>query len=600
MPKYGTNSIFRMSELETIQKHPGMYIGSTETATRLVEEALDNALDEVQAGFCTVIGVLIDTNEKTFKVLDNARGFPFNQKLPPEKDPPVLSCVRMHTSGKFKKADKDSPYKIASGLHGIGLTAVNALSEWVEIEIYRDGKHATYRFENAKFVSREVKKHTGKTPFSTKVHAKPKEAFFTDSGTDLKVIEERLRLVCANYPELSIVFVVDDKDVIISGTVDDLVLSYLTKNKELEWIDIPISKGDEQLRLKLAWDPTPPVAPKILSCVNLVRVHDGVHVTRLKNTLKDLFEGLGKKNKFNFEPQDALVGLRCYLDLRLIKTSFEAQVKVKLETTSDISIMNGVDGILKKFMQSHPEYRTQLLEQFQTYRNSIQSKKMVGTKKKRTTAGFTKLRDCISRNGELIIGEGDSAIGGLVRERSKRTQALLPLRGVVPNALKMKREKLLKNTEVKDIITAVGTGIGEDCDITKMRYDRVIIATDADPAGHWIAALLIVLFAVLTPDIIKSGRLFICRTPLFGTRRKGKFVPLWNDQDVEKAKKNKEKIMRFKGLGEFNPKDLRVFTLNADTRKLIQVNWSDKYEKIFELFKSSARKKELVRGEWEL
>jgi DNA gyrase/topoisomerase IV subunit B len=589
-----------MSEIDTIRQNSGMYIGSTETATRLLEESMDNSFDELQAGFCTIIGVFVDTKEKTFKVLDNARGFPFDQKLPIENDPPVMSCTQMHTSGKFKKGDEDSPYKIASGLHGIGLTAVNALSDWVEIEIYRDKTHAIYKFENGKLSSRTQEIFKGSKPFSTKIFAKPSSKYFEDPGVNLKVIEERLRMVCANYPELSIVFRVDDKDIVISGTVDDLILSYLTKTENLQWLPITIKKGDEQLSLRLAWDEEPPLAPKILSCVNLVRVFDGVHITKLQNSLKEVFAVLAKKYKYNFDPKDCFIGLRGYIDLKLIRTSFEAQVKVKLETKTDLSVMDNLESMIKKFLESNDEFRTLLLDRFQAYRNKIHSKKIVGEeKKRRTSGGFTKLRDCKFRNGELIIGEGDSAIGGLINERDEKTQALLPLRGVIPNALTMKRDHLLANPEVKYIMNAVGTGFGEHCDISNIRYKQIIIATDADPAGHWIASLLIILFAVLTPEIIKGGFLYVCKTPLFGVRRSGKFVPLWNIDDIENAKTKNEKIMRFKGLGEFNPEDLRVFTLE-ETRILTQIKWSEKYEKIFELFVSSEKKRELVAGEWKL
>lgn len=600
MSKYETEAIFKMSELETIRQNSGMYIGSTEAATRLLEEALDNAIDEVQAGFCTIIGVFVDTTEKSFKVLDNARGFPFDQKLAPEKDPPIMSSTQMHTSGKFRKGDEDSPYKIAAGLHGLGLTAVNALSDFMEIEIYRDGKYASYKFEDAKFISRSQKKFKESAPFSTKVYAKPSERFFEDSGVDLKVIEERLRLVCACYPDLSIIFRVDDEDIIITGTVDDLILSYLTGTEDLQWVTISIQKGDEKLFLKLAWDTNPPLAQKILSCVNMVRVHDGVHINRLRNTLKDVFSTLGKKHKYTFEPNDCLVGLRCYMDLRLIKTSFEAQVKVRLESKTDLSIMDGLDLKLKKTLDSDPKLRNAILEQFQAYRNGLQSKKMVGTRKNRTSTRFTKLKDCESRSGELVIGEGDSAIGGLVFERNKVKHALLPLRGVIPNALTMSRDRLLKNEEVQDIVEALGTGFGEDCNIENLRYSKIIIATDADPAGHWIAALLIILFAVLVPDVIKNGNLYICNTPLFGMRKKNKFIPLWTKEEIEKAKESSHKILRFKGLGEFDTKDLKTFIFEEKTRNLERIEWVDEYEKIFELFTSSEKKRELLTGKWKL
>jgi DNA gyrase/topoisomerase IV subunit B len=265
--------------------------------------------------------------------------------------------------------------------------------------------------------------------------------------------------------------------------------------------------------------------------------------------------------------------------------------------------MDEMEGRIKTYFVQNEPLLLELLERFQRYRSAIQSKSMTkfsARNKSRFSTKFTKLRDCSKPLGELIIGEGDSAVGGLVQFRDPKKHAILPLRGVIPNALTMNRKKLLDNAEVKDIVQALGTGIDAQCDITKLRYSKIIIATDADPAGHWIASLLIILFATLTPDLIKNGHLFVCRTPLFGTVRKKQFVPLWKKEDVDKARGNGEKVNRYKGLGEFKPRDLTVFTLEDQSRILLPIEWSERYDQVFDLFTSSAQKRKLIAGEWKL
>jgi len=597
--KYTTDDIFVMEEIDHIRTSSGMYVGSTETATRLAEELLDNALDEVQAGYCDIIGVFIDTKEKTFKVLDYGRGIPFNQELPPEEDPPIMTATKLFSSGKFKKGTNASAYQIASGLHGVGTVAVNALSDWMEIEIYRDSLHAVYRFEDATKVTRTQEKFTGKKPFSTKVTVKPSERFFSDTGIDINTIEERLRIACANFPKLRTVLRVDEIDKVIKGDINDLILSHLTKTPDLQWTNFKIDKSPESCELRLTWDTESPTSSKILSCVNLVHVSSGVHINLLFNILKNVFMQLGKKYKYDFKPDDCLTFLRCYLNLKIIKTSFEAQVKVKLESKSDLSIMDSLENDIKKYMESNKTFLLDLLERFQSYRNSIQMKKISKTTKgRKATTTFTKLRDCKNIGGELLIGEGDSAVGGLLHVRDSKKHAILPLRGVVVNALT--KTNLLKNVEVKEIIEALGTGIESECDVSKLRYSKIILSADADPAGSFITVLLIILFARLTPDIIKQGKLYVCQTPLYGTRRNNKLVPLWTEEELEQVRSNGEYIKRFKGLGEFSPRDLKVFTLDEATRKLVKVTWSSNYKNIFDLMTQSSEKRKLVMGEWSL
>lgn len=595
---YNTKDIYVMDQIEHIRKSTGMYIGSTEKSTRLVEELLDNSLDEVQAGYCNEIRVTIDTKENCFSVTDFGRGIPFDPKVPDNEDIPVIISTQLFSSGKFNKESNESAYKIASGLHGVGMVAVNALSDWMSIEIYRNNKYASYEFINAnEEIIRKIKTYKKVPPFSTNITIKPSASYFTDPGIDIKIIRERLIIACANFPNLKIHLVIDDYIELISGTENDLISSYLTESN-IKWIDINLKKDIESCTIKLGWDDMAPISPKILSCVNLVHVHSGTHINLLLTTIKNVFESLAKKYKYEFDSEDSLVYLRSYMNLKIVKTSFEAQVKVKLESKSDLSVMDQLGETLKKYLEKNDVIRTELLEKFQDHRKLLRSKK-VKSDRKRTTRCFTKLRDCNKLGGELLIGEGDSAVGGLINVRDKDKHAILPLRGVITNVLK--KSNWLSNIEVREIIQALGTGTEKDCDINKLRYSKIILAADADPAGKFITTLLIVLFAKLTPAIIKAEKLFVCQTPLYGIREKGnKLIPIWEQKELETAREKNLSVKRFKGLGEFNPSDLKVFTLDEKTRRLIKVNWSDKYKQLFKLMTSSSERRKLVLGSWSI
>lgn len=608
-PSYDVHSIIEMSQLDHIRKNSGMYIGDAENPNSLCNEILDNALDEVQAGFANIVGVFINTKENTIKILENGRGFPYDQSLPLDKDPPVLAATKLFTSGKFKKGENGSAYDISIGLHGVGMCAVFALSEWLHIDIYRNKKHATYKFTHDGDITRHEEDFTGAMqPYSTKVEFKPSKKYFSTTSVDIEQIKERLLIAAGNYPNLKIAFRIDAENMVISGSENELILDHIGKNIT-EWVDIRLKKNRETCNVKIAWDTEPPTSPKIFTTVNLVKVNEGSHVNLVLNSLKKyLGSYIGKLQsdgvkKYNFQLSDILVGIRLYINLKIVKASFAEQTKKKLSTQSDLSVMNSFDSELENYFKENKEKLTELLDSFQEYRNAITNKKLVGSNisssGKRGMTSLIKLRDCTQPNGELFIGEGDSAVGGLIQVRDPKKHAILPLRGVVPNAIT--NQEFAKNKELKDIIIACGCGIDSHCDIDKLRYSKVILAADADPAGSWITALLITLFAYKMAPVIKAGRLYVCETPLFGYKEKNQFYPLWTEENLEKARASGKRILRFKGLGEFPPKDLKVFTLDEGTRRLTQVKWSqNNSEQLFELMSKSEERKKLVMGEWKL
>lgn len=598
--EYNVKSIYKMEEITHIREHIGMYLGNTDDSRKIFDELADNAFDEVLAEYADIVGVIVDTEKKILSVLDNGRGFPMNPKLSEEKDPPIMATTQLMTSGKFKKSES-SAYKIAAGLHGIGLTAVNATCKELEIQINRDNLHAVYKFENAKLKERKFERFlTKESKFSTQITVKPDPKYFNDPLPPIEYIEERLRLACATLPRLKAILMVDGERIFIHGSEDEIIVDYLSKTVG-NWIRLESkNRKGENFEITLGWDEEPPITSKILGCVNLVRVNEGVHINHIYNTLKNVFESLAKKYKYSFEDKDCLIYLRLFVNLQIIRTSFEAQAKCKLSNRSDVTILYNLEKLLRNYLDKNPELTTSLLKKFQIYRNNLQTKKLLGTSKKnkRSFNKLTKLRDCSTIDGELLIGEGDSAIGGLIQVRDPRIHAVLPLKGVIPNSLTKK--DLLLNVEVKEIIQALGCGINENCDIKNLRYNKIILSADADPAGHFITSLLIILFAKLTPDLIKAGKLFVCRTPLFGIGQYSSFRPIWTREELEKARNNGSHIRRFKGLGEYNPSELYVFTLDKKQRKLIKVKWSERYEKIFKLMMSSEEKRKLIRGEWKI
>jgi len=585
MTSYNTSSIKELDQIDHIRKNPNMYIGSSETPTKLLEECIDNALDEAQAGYADIIAVKINS---TISVIDNGRGIPFDDKLDIEKDPPIAISTRLFTSGKFDK-DKNDNYKVSAGLHGIGLTAVYALSKYVKYTINRGNKCGVYYLDcDKKIIQRDVQK-TKETPFSTKIEFEPNPKFFESTEINIEYIKERLKFACFNLPFLKVVFMVYDNNIIIDSNESMLLKEYLSPNS-IKYFNFEIKKGIEKCRLIVGWDFDSTITSKIFGCVNLINVNEGVHILKLKRLLKDFFSDY--LSSYEFQVDDIMAYLRSFINLSIIKTSFEAQSKVKLGTDSDISIMDLLIDEIKSYFKNNKSELDILLNKFQEYRRSLKIGDKSIIKKGRVLTKFSKLSDCSSRNGELIIGEGDSAVGGLLQVRDVAKHAILPLKGVIANAV-TKRE-LLENLEVKDIIIAVGTGIENNCDISKIRYDKIIIATDADPAGRFIAVLLIVLFAKLFPSIIKEGFLYLAETPLFTTKRNGKLIPLWTDSDIEKAKNKKEDIKRNKGLGGFVPKDLKELLLNEKNRKLIKIEWSADPEKIFKLVSSAEEKRNLL------
>jgi DNA gyrase/topoisomerase IV subunit B len=590
---YSAKDVRVLKEVEHIQLNPGMYVGDTSNPVHLIEEALDNALDEALAGYATIIAVVIDSKNNIYSVLDNGRGIPI------EDNTPVTISSKLFSGAKFQ--DKKTAYEISSGLHGVGLVAVNALSEFYNVEIYRNKKHALYQFKKSKLKKSSVNKN-GESPFSTKIEFKPDKKYFETLTPDLDRIRRRLTTASAEMPgDITFILKIDDNQEKFNLDLQKhFQNSCLTSDNEVSPMLLYAEKKPESFKVLFAYEEKGPITPRVISSVNLLPVDGGgTHLNYFYEMLRDFFVTKSKKLGYKFQPQDSLVGLRAYLMLNLIEPKFSGQTKEKLtnrKTDFDF-YMKTLRHQLEVWGDTNESELDILLERFQQYRRKLDSKKLTtnGTGGRRASTKFTKLRDCTTRTGELYIVEGDSAGGSIIQSRDPRIHAVLPLRGKsIPNVTT--RKNILENKEVSEMIKAIGTGVGPHFNIKRIRYDKIICATDADHDGNHIACLMSMAMAILLPEIVKAGKYYIAQTPLFAINEKKLFKPLWTDKEVEKARKDGRTLTRFKGLGELSPNQLKVCLLDEKNRNLMPVTYSKNIKNLIKLFSSAEQKRRLVSG----
>ena len=586
---YTSKDIRILDEIEHIQLNPGMYIGVTENPTHLLEEILDNSLDEALAGHANYIKVSIDTKNYKYSVYDNGRGIPL------EDNKPVIVSSKLFSGAKFQ--DKKSAYEISSGLHGVGLVAVNALSEKFTIEVYRQGKYGSFVFHKAKLKKSEIKKSEQKdVPFSTKIEFVPDGKYFETLELDFKRVESRLEIASAELLGRNVQFEleIDGETRKIQTSRNELFLN-LTEDLEIEPIELFCEKKPENFFLLFSYDKSGPASPKIMSSVNLLPVkRGGTHVITIYDVLRKFFVGKAKKLGFSFQPNDVVYMLRAYVSLQLKEPKFSSQSKDHLITSKKLltHFANNFHKQLEEHFKNNEEKLVTILEKLHQYRTKLNSKHVKKRSNgRRAYTKFTKLRDCTSRTGELFIVEGDSAGGSIIQIRDVRKHAVLPLKGKsIPNVITKK--DVLQNKEVQELITAVGTGIGDDFDINKFRYSKIICASDADADGYHITCLVTMLIAILLPGLIKENKYFIATTPLFAVAKP--FKPLWTQEELEEAKSQNKVIQRYKGLGEMNPEQLKVCLLDKETRRIVPVQFSDNLDVLTKLFSSAEMKRQLV------
>jgi DNA gyrase subunit B len=589
--QYTSKDVRVLEEVEHIRLNPSMYIGDTAQPTHLVEEAIDNSLDEALAGYATIIAVIIDTKNHRYSVLDDGRGIPISD------DTPIIISSKLFSGAKFQ--DKKTAYEISSGLHGVGLVAVNALSSEYKVEVFRDKKHALFEFKKTKLVNSKIEKN-GDAGFSTKIEFVPDKKFFESLVPDIDRIRSRLITASAElHDKMTFVLQVDGKKEVIKLTLDQhFKRNCLTTGDVDHIILLDSQKKPEQFRAMFAFEDGGPVSAKVLSSVNLLPVESGgTHVNRFIELLQDFFSQRAKKDGYKFQPTDVRYGLRAYLTLNLVEPKFSGQTKDKLTNRKTYfeKFIRDMKSQLDQFANNFPDELNKMLSRLEAYRKKLDSKKLSanGSGGRRASTKFTKLRDCTTRTGELFVVEGDSAGGSIIQSRDPNIHAVLPLRGKsIPNVT-MKKD-VLKNKEVGELVMAIGAGIGPHFDINKMRYSKIICATDADHDGAHIACLLTMVMAILLPDVVKNGMYYIAQTPLFAINEKKTFIPLWNEKELEKARKDGRHITRFKGLGELSPHQLKISLLDEKTRRLTPIQYSDNMDDLVKLFSSADEKRKLV------
>lgn len=603
--KYDESSIQVLEGLEAVRKRPGMYIGSTgeRGLHHLVYEIVDNSIDEALAGYCTKIEVDI-LDDGIIRVTDNGRGIPVG--INPQKGIPTVTVVFtiLHAGGKFGGGG----YKVSGGLHGVGASVVNALSNWLEVEV-RDGKNVyKQRYEKGIIVSDlEVIGTTDET--GTTVTFKPDPTIFTDTTTyDYDTLLNRLREQA--FLNAGIRIVLNDKrtdeNILTIGKSDDLcfeggIKSYveylLAGIKKESIIDDVIylsgSKGDETAEIALLWSTA--YDNKILSFANTLHTIDGgTHeqafrqtVTRVVNKYAHDFKKI-KESSDNLKADDIMEGLVAVVSVKLADAQFESQTKAKLGNTSVGQLVRDiVNDQLYKYFEENPNSSKIVIdkaiaasnarEAAQKAREASRNKAGIGSK----TRMPEKLTDCISNDPtktEIYIVEGDSAGGSAVEGRNATYQAILPLWGKMLNVEKAREDKVYGNDKLTPVITALGTGIGENFDINKLRYDKIVIMADADVDGSHIRTLLLTFFFRYMPELIETGHIYLAQPPLYRISKGKKHFDVFTDE--EKTAKMEElgagvDVQRYKGLGEMDPSQLWETTLDPERRTFLRVNMAD-------------------------
>ncbi|MGC8954750.1 MAG: DNA topoisomerase (ATP-hydrolyzing) subunit B [Fervidobacterium sp.] len=614
---YNAHNIQVLKGLEPVRQRPGMYIGSTgkNGLHHLVYEIVDNSIDEALQGFCDIIKVTIRVDDSV-EVEDNGRGIPVD--IHPETGTSALEVVMttLHAGGKFSK----NSYKVSGGLHGVGASVVNALSEWMEVEVHRDGKIYNQKYSRGvKTTEVEVIGETNKR--GTIVRFKPDKLIFTTTEFDSDTILARLRDLAFLNPNVTIEFVDERYDIRktlhFSGGLKEFIW-YLSKGSKTLHEPVLIDGTYQDIEVHVAFQYTDEDGETIVSFVNNIKTIDGgTHVTGFKTAFTRVVNDLGKKKNLikgePFKGEDLREGMTAIVNVLMMGTpQFEGQTKSKLgneevqEAVAKVVREKLIDyfevneTVLKVIIQKAQQAR-EAREAAKRAREAVKRKSPLGAS---TLPG--KLADCITKNieeAELFIVEGDSAGGSAKQARDRNFQAILPLRGKILNVEKSNELKLLKNEQIRDIITAIGAGIGEGFDTSKLRYGKIVIMTDADVDGAHIRTLLLALFYRYMRQLIEEERIYIAVPPLYKLAVSGeKAAYLYSNEELreklESVKDKKYEIQRYKGLGEMNPEQLWETTMNPKTRKIVKVRIEDAEEadSLFEILmgKDPEERKEYI------
>lgn len=601
--EYTAKEIQVLEGLEAVRKRPGMYIGSTSSRGlhHLVYEIVDNSIDEALAGYGNRIDVIIH-QDNSITVIDEGRGIPV-EPHPKMKIPAVeVVMTTLHAGGKFG----GHGYKVSGGLHGVGMSVVNALSEWLEVEVSRENKIFQQRFERGKTASKlKVIGNSKKT--GTKISFRPDAEIFDEIIFDFNILIQRLRELSFLNKGLKITLT-DERDnnsavFLHNGGIIDFV-KYINKNKDAINPKVIFFESEkERVQVEVALQYTDTYSENIFSYANNIHTHEGgTHESGFKSALTRVLndyarrQNLLKENDSNLTGEDIREGLTAVISVKVPEPQFEGQTKTKLGNSEVRGIVESiVNDQLSTFLEENPAVGKKLIEKavFAARAREAARKARELTRRKNAlenTALPGKLADCSLKDPqfcELYLVEGDSAGGSAKQGRDRKFQAILPLRGKILNVEKARLDKILSNEEIRSIITAMGTGISDDFDITKARYYKIIIMSDADVDGAHIRTLLLTFFYRYMKPLIENGFVYIAQPPLYKVKKNKEETYLYSDKDLEnyleKVGRENYSIQRYKGLGEMNPEQLWDTTMNPETRTILRVDLEDaiKADEIF-------------------
>ena len=598
--EYGADQIQILEGLEAVRKRPGMYIGSTSSRGlhHLVYEIVDNAVDEALAGFCTEIQVVINP-DNSITVVDNGRGIPvgINHKA----GIPAVEVVFtiLHAGGKFGGGG----YKVSGGLHGVGASVVNALSTWLEVTICREGKVYKQRYERGKtmYPLKEIGVcDPGQT--GTTVVFLPDSEIFEETVYDYDILKQRLREMAFLTKGLKIVLrdtregMEREKTFHYEGGIREFV-SYLNRSKEALYPEIIYCEGQQNgVSVEVAMQHNDSYTENCYGFVNNINTPEGgTHIVGFRNALTKTFNDYARKNKLlkdsepNLSGDDIREGLTAIVSVKIENPQFEGQTKQKLGNSE---ARGAVDSVVSKqleiFLEQNPTVAKTTVEKSVLAQRAREAARKARdlTRRKSALDNMSlpgKLADCSDKNPEnceIYIVEGDSAGGSAKTARNRVTQAILPLRGKILNVEKARLDKIYANAEIKAMITAFGTGIHEDFDISKLRYHKIIIMTDADVDGAHIATLLLTFLYRFMPELIKQGYVYLAQPPLYKVEKNKKVWYAYDDDELnqiltEIGRDGNNKIQRYKGLGEMDADQLWETTMDPEKRILLKVTMDE-------------------------
>jgi len=597
--QYGADQIQILEGLEAVRKRPGMYIGSTSARGlhHLVYEIVDNAVDEALAGYCDSIDVTIN-EDNSITVVDDGRGIPVD--IQKKAGLPAVEVVFtiLHAGGKFGNGG----YKVSGGLHGVGASVVNALSEWLEVQVYKDGKIYQQRYERGKVTyPLKIVGKCGPQQHGTKVTFLPDKEIFEETVYDYDTLKIRLRETAFLTKNLKIILKdnrEEKKERVFhyEGGIKEFV-TYLNRGKTPIYDQVIYCEGTrEGVNVEVSMQHNDSYTENIYTFVNNINTPEGgTHLTGFKNALTKTFNDYAREKKLlkdsedNLSGEDIREGLTAIISVKIEEPQFEGQTKQKLgNSEARAAVDNIVSEQLTYFLEQNPAVAKSMCEKsILAQRARVAARKARDlTRRKSALDGMAlpgKLADCSDKNPEnceIYIVEGDSAGGSAKTARSRATQAILPLRGKILNVEKARMDRIYGNAEIKAMITAFGTGIHDDFDISKLRYHKIIIMTDADVDGAHISTLLLTFIYRFMPELIKQGYVYLAQPPLYKVEKNKKVWYAYSDEELnsilmEIGRDNSNKIQRYKGLGEMDAEQLWETTLNPETRRMKRVEIED-------------------------